>query len=174
MSDYIYAETPAARMLRDGLRAAAGERGLSVRQIGKLLGYKQAVVLSHMASGHVPIPIDRALDIAEIVGLPGKKFLVAVLRQRHKDVNWGLITDVGDDFTASLEALVGGPLSQLTGEHRNILRDVVVDRNPSRRWLSLAEVPLVEAIRAEEPHLRTEGIPVRQIEAVVSALRRAK
>ena len=37
------------------------KRDASVRQLGKNLGYSQAVVLSHMANGRVPIPLDRAL-----------------------------------------------------------------------------------------------------------------
>lgn len=174
MSDFDYAGTLAAKMLSEGLRTAAAERGLSVRQIGKLLNYKQAVVLSHMANGRVPIPIDRALDIAEVVGLPAKEFLVAVLQQRHDEVNWSLITDTGDDFVASLEALAGKSLSQLSAEHRAVLREVVVEPHPSRRWLNLAEVPLVDALRAEEPNLRTEGVTARQKDAIISALRRSK
>ena len=174
MGDYDYAETSAARMLRDGLRIAAAERGLSVRQLGKMLQYKQAVVLSHMSNGRVPIPIDRALDIAEAVGLPPKEFLVAVLQQRHGEVNWGLITDIGDDFVTSLEALAGKPLSQLPAEHRAVMREIVVEHHPSRRWLSLAELPLMDALRAEEPNLRTEGVTERQKAAVVLGIRRAR
>ena len=174
MSDFEYANTLAAKMLSEGLRTAAAERGLSVRQIGKLLNYKQAVVLSHMANGRVPIPIDKTLEIARVVGLPSKEFLVAVLHQRHKDVNWGLITGIGDDFVVSLEALAGQSLSQLSAEHRAVMREVVVEPHPGRRWLNLAEVPLVDALRAEEPNLRTEGVTARQKEAIISALRRSK
>ena len=53
---YAYADSDAARMLASGLQRASEERGLSIRQLGKLLKYKQAVVLSHMATGRVPIP----------------------------------------------------------------------------------------------------------------------
>ena len=172
--EYPYATTLAAELLSVALRRKAEDERVSVRSLGKALGYKQAVVLSHMANGRVPIPIDRALGIAKVVGLPGKDFLVAVLQQRHADVDWGLITEISDDFVTSLEALVGKPLSQLSIEHRAIMRDVVVDPNPSRRWLNLAEVPLVDALRGQEPQLRTEGVPLRQIEAVLSALRRSK
>ena len=172
MSDFPYASTEAARMLSEGLRTAAAERGLSVRQAGKLLDYKQAVVLSHMANGRVPIPIDRALDIAEVIGLPAREFLVSVLEQRHKEVNWGLITGIGDDFVGSLEALAGRPLAQLSAEHRAVMRDVVVESKPSRRWLTLAELPLIDTLRSEAPLLRTEGVSARQKDAIQSALRR--
>ena len=68
--EYEYKEPRAARMLSEGLRRASSERGLSVRQLGKKLNYKQAVVLSHWATGRVPIPIDRAVEVAREVGLP--------------------------------------------------------------------------------------------------------
>lgn len=172
MGDFDYAESAAAKMLSDGLRAAAAERGLSVRQIGKRLNYKQAVVLSHMANGRVPIPIDRAMEIAEVVGLPARAFLLAVLQQRHAEIDWNMITGIGDDFVSSLEALAGKSLAQLSAEHRAILREMVVEPQPGRRWLNLAEVPLVDALRCEEPNLRTEGVSSRQKEAILSALRR--
>ena len=51
--EYEYKETRAARMLSEGLRRASSERGLSVRQLGKKLNYKQAVDLSHWATGRL-------------------------------------------------------------------------------------------------------------------------
>lgn len=56
---YQWADTAAAKMLLSGLERARDQMGLSVRQLAKSLGYKQAVVLSHMATGRAPIPIDR-------------------------------------------------------------------------------------------------------------------
>ena len=44
MADYEYAETLAAKLLSEGLRIAATERGLSVRQIGKLLDTPMRIV----------------------------------------------------------------------------------------------------------------------------------
>ena len=64
MSEHQYASTSAAQMLAHGLRSASQERGTSLREIGRRLKYKQPVVLSHMATGRVPIPLDRAAAIA--------------------------------------------------------------------------------------------------------------
>ena len=146
--------TRATKMLAAGLRHASEERGLSLRQIGKLLNYKQAVVLSHMALGRVPIPIDRAEDFAEVLQLDKSAFLAAVVDQRHPDVNWSLLSTAvpvgGNDadlLAQDLEAITGGSLAQLSSEQRKVLREVVADRHPARRWLTVHEVPVIEAIR---------------------------
>ena len=157
MSDFPYASTEAAQMLANGLRAASVE-GLSVRQIGKRLGYSQAVVLSHMANGRVPIPLDRTLDIAREVGLPAKQFLLSVLEQRHSQVDWSLITAAGDHFVDELESLARKPLSALNAEQRQVMREVVGDTHPAHRWLSLAELPAIEVLREVRPYVRTEGL----------------
>lgn len=172
MSDeHPYANTPAARLLSAALRRKGEEEGVSVRTIGKALGYKQAVVLSHMANGRVPIPVNRAPEFAREVGLPEREFLLAVLYQRHKDVDWSLITSKSDEFVDELEALGGLPLSTISTEHRRVLREVVADPKPQRRWLTLAELPLLEAIREGAPQIRSEGLPRRLIEKLVKVLR---
>ena len=170
MTDFPYAATQAARMLTEGLRTASLERGLSLRQIGKKLGYSQAVVLSHMAKGRVPIPLDRALDIAREVGMPAKQFLLAVLEQRHSQVDWGLITAAGDHFVDELESLAKKPLSALNAEQRHIMREVVCDPHPARRWLSLAELPTIEVLRKLRPAIRTEGLDAEDKEALRHSL----
>jgi hypothetical protein len=170
--DYEYKDTRAAQMLSEGLRRASAERGLSVRQLGKKLNYKQAVVLSHWATGRVPIPIDRAVEVAREVGLPEREFLIAVLEQRHKDVNWGLITDFNDDLVEDLEAIAGKPLSALSPDHQQVMKEVVADVQPRRRWLTLSEVPVMDAIREQAPYVRSDGLPRRLVQTIATALRR--
>ena len=171
--EYDYKHTRAAQMLTEGLRRASSERGLSVRQLGKRLKYKQAVVLSHWATGRVPIPIDRAVEVAHEVGLPEREFLLAVLEQRHGDVDWSLITDFNDDLVEDLEAIAGKPLSTLSPEHRQVMREVVAEPRPQRRWLTLAEVPVMESVRHAVPSVRSDGMPRRVIEKLMTALRSA-
>jgi hypothetical protein len=170
--DYDYKDTRAAQMLAEGLRRASSERGLSVRQLGKKLNYKQAVVLSHWATGRVPIPIDRAVEVAREVGLPEREFLIAVLEQRHKDVNWGLITDFNDDLVEDLEAIAGKPLSALSPDHQQVMKEVVAEVQPRRRWLTLSEVPVMDAIREQAPYVRSDGLPRRLVQTIATALRR--
>ena len=158
MAEHRWAETPAARMLASGLRAAAMERGLSLREIGRRLNYKQPVVLSHMATGRVPIPLDRALDIAREVGLPKKQFLQEVLQQRHPGVDWRLITAGEDPFVEELETIAGKPLSDLTAEHQRVLKDVVRDPDPQSRWLSIHEIAAVQLLRRIFPDMQREGL----------------
>lgn len=146
-------------MLAAGLRTAALERGLSLREIGRRLGYKQPVVLSHMANGRVPIPIDRALDIAREVGLPAAQFLQAVLRQRHPEVDWRLVTSsVADPVVAELELLAGKPLGALSQAHHRVLRDLVRDPDPEARWLSIPEIAVVKVLRELFPNMQRDGL----------------
>jgi hypothetical protein len=170
--DYDYKETRAAQMLSDGLRRASAERGLSVRQLGKKLNYKQAVVLSHWATGRVPIPIDRAVEVAHEVGLPEREFLLAVLEQRHAEVDWNLITGFNDDLIEDLEDIAGKPLATLSPEHQQVMKEVVAEVRPARRWLTVNEVPVMEAIREQLPFVRSDGMPRSMIELLTGALQR--
>lgn len=161
MTEQPYAATAAAKMLADGLRTASQERGLSLREIGRRLNYSQPVVLSHMATGRVPVPIDRALAIAAEVGLPEKEFLLAVLQQRHPDVSWGLVTGSADPVETELEKIAGKPLSALSLGHQRVLRGVVRDSHPEERWLAIPEVAAVRLLRKRFPKLQTEGLDPR-------------
>jgi hypothetical protein len=160
---YEYAKTTAAKMLSAGLQRAHDERSLSLRTIGKMLNYKQAVVLSHMALGRVPIPIDRAEDLAEVLDMDKAKFLTAVVEQRHPEVNWSLIatgplTDQATPLAQELEAILGTGLDGLSAAQRAVMREVASDPRPRRRWLSVHEVPVMELVRAWRPQVVEEGL----------------
>nr|WP_166175711.1 helix-turn-helix transcriptional regulator [Altererythrobacter segetis] len=86
--DYPLANSEATRMLAAGLEHAAEDKGWSQRTIAKMLNYRASVVLSHMALGRVPIPIDRALQFARLLGMDTAKFLLAVLEQRHPEIDF--------------------------------------------------------------------------------------
>src|SRR3546814_5165656 len=68
-SDYPYEETRATQMLATALKRAWNEKRLSQRTLAKQLGYRSSVVLSHMASGRVPIPIERVDDYAQLLDI---------------------------------------------------------------------------------------------------------
>lgn len=162
-NDYPLSESQASRMLAQGLARAKEERGWSIRQIGKLMGYKTSVVLSHMASGRVPIPIDRAEELADIIGLDKKDFLQSVLIQRHPRVSWGLLsgpyqTIRNDNLTLELEAALGSSLKDLSLEQRAVMREVAAEKSPRRRWLTVHELHAVEKLRKLFPSIRNEGI----------------
>jgi transcriptional regulator with XRE-family HTH domain len=161
--DYPLANTEATRMLADGLRQAEEEKGLSQRSIAKMLNYKSSVVLSHMALGRVPIPIDRCLEIARLLKLDSSRFLMAVLQQRHPDIDFARLLATGKSGGASktkaaesyvldeLQAIAGKSLDELPVDKVNVLREAVGDNSPQRRWLSFNELPTVEVIRNVHP-----------------------
>jgi len=161
--DYPLANSQATRMLAEALARANEERNLSQRQLAKILNYKTSVVLSHMALGRVPIPVDRALDFARLLNMDAPKFLLAVLEQRHPDIDFGRTFGIStkskpvsvegrESYTLEeLESIAGKPLDELPVDRINILREAVADPNASRRWLDLGELQLMEAIRAARP-----------------------
>ena len=167
------AESHAARMLNEGLARASQLRGLSQRKIAALLGYKQAVVLSHMASGRVPIPIDRAEDIAEVLEIDPAKFLQAVVHQRHPSVSWSLLgsqSESGDPIVNELAVSLGKPVSELSQEQRSVMREVAADPRPRRRWLTVHELTAVSALREVRPTMGSEGLSALELEAIRDAL----
>lgn len=83
---YPHATSAAAVMLTSAFGRLASDHGISQRRLAAHLGYANSVPLSHMASGRVPVPIDRALDLAEATGMCPKEFLLAVLDQRHPEI----------------------------------------------------------------------------------------
>jgi hypothetical protein len=176
MTKYPHAETAAAKMLAQGLRTAAAERKLSLRQIGRQLGYSQPVVLSHMATGRVPIPIDRAVDLAEAVGISPDTFLEAVLEQRHPGIDWRMIKGQPDRNLSDLGQAIGKPVGNLSAGHLQVIREVVEDRTPEERWISIPEIAAVKLLRELFPNLNTRGLSEDDREAlrVAAALRDAE
>lgn len=160
--DYPFGKSHATKMLQEGLAQVEKDKGYSQRQVAKLLNYKTSVVLSHMALGRVPIPVDRALDFARILKMNAGEFLMAVLEQRHPEIDWARhlagaakrssAKATESYVTAELEALAGSDLDSLPQQVVNVLRDVVADRNATRRWMNLHEVPIIESIRDRHPH----------------------
>lgn len=159
-----FADTAAARMLAAALKRASDEQAMSLRQLAKILQYKQAVVLSHMSLGRVPIPIDSAEEIADALDMNKSAFLRAVLEQRHPDVDWALLykgnngVAASDSLAQELEVIFGASLSSLTASHRRIQREVVNEHRPDRRWLTVHEIAVLELIRGWRPKVREDGL----------------
>jgi hypothetical protein len=148
-------------MLSEALDRANRDKQQSQRFIAKQLGYKSSVVLSHMAAGRVPIPVDRAVDFARYLGMDQNEFLLAVLEQRHPDIDFSrLLTKGGKPsgkkgndsaLLEELEALVGKPIDELPIGQVRVLREVVQDANAPRRWVAPHEIGILEQIRRFRP-----------------------
>lgn len=174
--DAAYRDSAAARLLSAGLANAANEEGLSQRSLAKLLGYKQSVVLSHMALGRVPIPLERAVQLADLLGIGKREFLMAVLAQRLPDVDWSEIIASGatenqdGGFVSSLEIIARGPLDGLSLTQKSVMREVARDTYAGERWLSVHEVPSVALLRSLRPGMRTNGLLAEDQEAIRAVL----
>lgn len=174
-ADYPYANSEATRLLSDAINRMTETKQGSLRQLAGKLNYKSAVVLSHMRTGRLPIPIDRAMEIAKITQLDGPTFLLAVLAQRYPDVNFS--DAIGQPLGAShsapqgAEAMLladlvkaaGKPISELSREQLGVIREVVAEAHPRRRWIGLNEASVVENIRRVYPEVSRDGLRVDEV-----------
>lgn len=160
--EHPFVNTEAVRLLNEGLEQAEREKGWSHRQVAKLLGYRATVVISHMASGRAPIPVDRVGDIARLLRMDYGEFLLAVLEQRFPEIDFNTVLRKLPKATpqrasasmlvSELEGIAKTPLDDLPMPVVNILRAVVSDRHPADRWMTLDEVPVVQALRKSHPN----------------------
>jgi transcriptional regulator with XRE-family HTH domain len=169
---FPYRDTAAAQMLARGLHRLSTESRVSIRQLAKRLGLKQATVISHMASGRMPIPLDRAGQLAAELSLPTREFLFSVLDQRHSETNWReqLSTSNSGELVLELEAIAGHPLDGLSAEQLSVLREVVAEPKPRRRWLTVHEVKAVEKLRRLRPIFGLHGLSASDMTAIEKAL----
>jgi DNA-binding transcriptional regulator YdaS (Cro superfamily) len=171
-----YKDSAAARLLSDGLANAASERGLSQRALAKQLGYKQSVVLSHMALGRVPIPLERAAQFADLLLLDKREFVTAVLAQRLPDIDWSELISSGpaptkaSEMVSCLEALAQGSLDALSLGQKTVMREVAADQYAEERWLSVHEVPAIALLRSLRPNMGSDGLSLEDREAITEVL----
>ncbi len=84
---FPYADTDAALALQSAINNAKVKNKTSLRTIAKTLNYKQAAVLSNMASGRIRIPVVRAEEIAVALDINPSAFMKMVLKQRYPNMS---------------------------------------------------------------------------------------
>jgi hypothetical protein len=112
-----------------------------------------------MALGRVPIPVDRAVDFARYLGMDQNEFLLAVLKQRHPEIDFDRLLTKGKGprkasssaLADELEATAGKPLDNLNIGQVKVMREVVQDANAPRRWVNAHEIGMIEQIRKVKP-----------------------
>lgn len=176
-NDRPLAHTEATKMLAEAV-AVKQAQGLSQRDLALALGYKSGVIVSHMATGRAPIPIDRSKDISDLLDLDRNAFLLAVLEQRLPMLdfrsligNRPLVDEKDERLMKQFEIIAGRPLSTLPVDQLDLIRECLADREPRSRWLSLHELPIVALIRQLRPTFRSQGLTQAEQEKVQEALR---
>ncbi len=171
-SAFPFRDSAAAQMLKVGLERNSA-KGVSLRALAKLLNYKQAVVLSHMSNGRVPVPLERTLEIAVAVALPTRRFAIAVIEQRAPELAKQL-RDAGAQqetgFLDALEKVAGAPLDSLGDEQKMVLLEAAADPNAGRRWVSVPLLPAVMLLRELKPNAERVGLSARDQDCLVAAL----
>lgn len=170
---FPYADTQAAISLQSALARIKTHQKKSLRQIAKQLNYKQAVVLSHMAKGRIPIPVERAVEIAEVLDINPTSFIKLVLKQRFPAIS--LLFDETNSHQTNLSTDInliglGDSLSNATPMQLSIIRDVLRDHRPEERWLSTQEVFVVSEIRKLRPDITRDGLSTADIQRLQDAL----
>lgn len=170
-----YRDSTAARMLAEAIRRKQAA-GFSLRRLAPTLGYKQSTVLSHMANGRIPVPMARAREIASVMGISQSEFLIAVMEQREPEASMMLMAGSIElalplqSFAEELEEIAGRSLDELSAEQKEVMRKVVVDPNPTRRWLAEAEIPAINLLRRFRPPGQSE-IDATDRELIAKALK---
>lgn len=175
--DYPYAHTRAAVMLSAAIDAMKERGDGSLRQIAGRLGYKSAVVLSHLRTGRLPIPIDRVSDIARATKMDEGRFLLAVLEQRHPDVDFLslLATEAGtkaknDQRNDAVQALIGKAAPDLNRDQVGVIREVAADPAPRKRWCGVNEALVLDFLRTELPEIARNGLTAKDQQTLKTAL----
>lgn len=174
-NEHPFAESAAARMLADAIRRKQAA-GFSLRRLAPTLGYKQSTVLSHMANGRIPVPMARAKAIAAVMGIPQSEFLIAVMEQREPAASTMLMAGPIElarspqSFAEELEEIAGRSLDALTTEQKDVMRKVVVDPSPTRRWLSEVEIPTMQLLRRLRPGSEHAAIDAAERDLISKAL----
>jgi transcriptional regulator with XRE-family HTH domain len=173
-SDYPLAATEATQLLADALAKTQQQTGKTQRELSQELGYKSSVVLSHMASGRVPIPLDKTMSIAQVLNLDHSRFLLATLKQRFPDVPFESLLGIKLQPTSELErelvAIAGAGLDDLDDTTKAVMREVVAAARPESRWLSTSEIPVVASIRAFYPAVLRRGLTATEQKSLLTAL----
>lgn len=165
-------------MLASALETAREKSGLSQRGLADKMGYRSSVVISHMATGRVPIPVDRVNDFAAHLDLDPAEFLAAVLEQRFPDIDFSLLAaregEVGGQATSAirpeggpsqaawvqqqLEDAAGKRMDEWSSDTVALLREVLASSSPRNRWLTANELSFVSLMRSSAPSLIAMGL----------------
>lgn len=172
---YPLADTDAARCLRSALNRLKLERKKSLRAVARELNYKQPVTLSHMANGRMPIPVERAEEIALAVEIDSIMFTNLVLKQRYPELNVGIVdeptfqVDLADGVSSTHSAW--RQERPLTLAQERVLREVVRDERAVERWLSPHEVTVIQLLRKLRPSLTLDGLSAIDMQRLRLALK---
>lgn len=164
---FPFANSGATIMLRSALDRYTATQGKSLRKLGIELGYKNAVILSHMSLGRVPIPLDRADEFARILDLNAPEFVAKVLLQRHPNAYQAI------HLAPAPSAAHRFPIPPQTPEHERIALEVLRDFRPQQRWLSIQECLAVEKIRNAKPTFSSAGLTDDELEKIIDVLQGA-
>lgn len=149
------------------------KENLSGRLIAAQMGYRSSVALSHMSTGRVPIPVDRAVEFAKKLKIDPATFVLAVLEQRYPDIDFmrllvgdkkalAVDTSIEDVVADDIRSAAGSALAEMPEATLAVLKEAASDRNPRRRWMSMSELTVMDILRKERPDMLEHSLTSAQ------------
>ncbi len=152
-----HAQTAAAALLRTALATYTAQHKGGLRALSVELGMRPPTVLSHMANGRMPIPLERAGQIADALHLDRLTFCLAVLAQRAPSIATIFHAELGlsqadapiaPTVKETIRRALQSPPSDGLIE---LLRRALQTPAPLEHWVDGEEFELLRAIRRETP-----------------------
>jgi hypothetical protein len=152
VTSLTYADSRAAAMLAEGLKRYTAQHPGGLRAVAADLEIKQATVLSHMATGRIGIPLDRATELASKLEINVADFCLAVLEQRaptvYKALDDELVLLESSRLPTGLrEVLAGVTSDRITDEHTQIIGEILATKRPAEKWMRPLEDDIVRVVR---------------------------
>jgi hypothetical protein len=153
-NDFPFSASRASQMLREALTNYTAAHKGGLRALSDRLEMRPATLLSHMGNGRMAIPLDRADQLATVLGIDRAAFCLAVLEQRAPSAYHAIddATGVGSLGvcipTLARQALQILSASAESGEALiKLLRRGAGVASPLEHWVEGEELELIAAVR---------------------------
>lgn len=158
-----HSDTEARFMLSDAIAARRRADKASLRMLAAEMEMSSAM-LSHMATGRIPIPVDGAAKLADALGISRSEFVKSVLKQRFPNA-MAILDDEADvggndgsEVTRARMMVTFYDGTPPTGDLALILDQVRTADDAQERWLTPSELPVVNMIRRLRPNFSKLGL----------------
>jgi hypothetical protein len=144
-------------MLKEALTRYTSKNKGGLRALAKLVKFNQSTVFSHMATGRIGIPLERAEQFAALLDMNAVDFTLAVLEQREPGVHALLAGAFDFEAGGAVSAEAGAIIAMvrraqgLSADHVALIGDILREDVPVGRWAIGRNAELLGVIRAARP-----------------------
>ncbi|WP_298165292.1 hypothetical protein [Novosphingobium sp.] len=153
-SDLPFSHSRATLMLREALTTYTASHKGGLRALSAKLEMRPATVFSHMSNGRMAIPLDRADQLASVLGIDRAAFCLAVLEQRAPSAYYAIdevtgLGSVGANIPASMRAVLQVlPAGSVKDDELvELIRRAATSAHPLKHWIEGEEFELIADVR---------------------------